>query len=178
MSYNILIELFGSIVNEDVQKDGVSFQDVAEEALEAVDERIGLDDVDKVFTGMNADATYALQDAVENMGLDVDVQAFYPNVNNIAEEDDIEWNQAWKNGFTWRNNKLFVDDEEDDEQDLVEIAVRLGDAGNNGEALIAHARRKGVDAMDINLDELVNKDEAYGDGATEAVAPEPEEAQA
>jgi len=174
----ILVEAFGSIVNQDLRVEDVDLEEVAAVGLQRIDDIIGLDGVETVYTGMNGDVTFALQDAVETLGLDVEIQAFYPNVSNIADEDDIDYNTAWKNGFTWRNNCLFVEDDEDDDRETVDATVRLGDAGNNGEALLQHARRKGVPALDINLDDLVDKDAAYGDGETAETVPDPEEAQA
>jgi len=178
MSKKFLIEAFGSPVSEEARLEDVDLEDVAAVGLQRLDATIGLDDVEKIYTGMNADVTYALMDAVETLDLDIEVQPFYPKVNDIAEEDDISYQDAWKKGFTWRNNRLFVNDEENDEQDLVDLTVRFGDAGNNGQALLQHARRKGVPALDFNLDDLVDKEAAYGDGETEAVAPDPEEAAA
>ena len=174
----ILVEAFGSIVNENLRVEDTDLDEVMAVALQRLDSIVGLDDVETVYTGMNGDVTFALQDAVETLGMDVEIQAFYPNVSEIAEEDDIEYNQAWKNGFTWRNNCLFVEDEEDDQRETVGLTVRVGDAGNNGEALLQHARRKGVPALDINLDELVQKDEAYGEAEDSEPVPDPDEAQA
>ncbi len=178
MSYNVLVEAFGSIVNEELQSEGVSLETVVRDGLEEIDLLIGLDSVDKIITGMNGDVTFALQDIVDEVGYDVEVSAFYPNVNRIAEEDDIEYQEAWKKGFTWRNNKVFTD-AEDDDTDTVDVCVRLGDAGNNGQALLQHARRKGVPAIDINLDHCIDRDAAYGGGqAADADASAEDEAQA
>jgi len=163
MSDKVLIEAFGSIVSEDTRNDDVSLEDAMDAALQRVDAIVGLDSVESIVTGMNADVTYALQDAVEASDRDIDVRAFYPNVNNIAEEDDVDYQTAWKQGFTWRNNRLFVNDEDDDEQEVVDLCVRVGDAGNNGNALLQHARRKGVPALGLNLDSMVDRSAAYGD---------------
>ncbi len=172
---SILVEAFGSIVNEDLRVEDVSLEDVMSVALQRIDNHavLSLDDVDKLYTGMNGDVTHALQDAIDTLDLDLEVQPFYPNVKNIQEEDDVDYQTAWKQGFTWRNNRLFVEDEDDDRQETVSAAVRVGDAGNNGEALLQHARRKGVVAIDINLDDLVERDLAYSSadsGSAEAEA--------
>lgn len=164
---HVLIEAFGSIVNEDLRSDEVSLADALENGLGRLSDFVDFSEVEKIYTGMNKDVTYALEDAVESMALDAEVNAFYPNVSNIAEEDDIEYNEAWKKGFTWRNNQLFVEDASDDERDHVSAAVRIGDAGNNGQALLQHARQKQVVAIDINLDDLIDRDAAYG-GSEEA----------
>jgi len=178
MSNNVLIEAFGSIVNEELRTEDVSLEDAMAVALQRLDTIVGTDDIDTIYTGMNGDVTHALQDAVDTLNLDVDVQAFYPNVKNIMEEDDIDYQTAWKQGFTWRNNRLFVNDEDDERQETVSLCVRVGDAGNNGEALLQHARRKGVPALDLNLDDLVEKNAAYGGSETEATVPDPDEAKA
>jgi hypothetical protein len=172
MTQKILLEAFGSIVNEDLRSEGVSLEDVLSAGLDELEAAINMSDVETIVTGMNGDVTHALQDAVEARDMDVDVDAFYPNVSNIADEDDIEYNEAWKKGFTWRNNKLFVADEDSDTE-TVDMTVRFGDAGNNGEALLQHSRRKSVPALDINLDRLVNRDAAYG-GGDEAASAEAE----
>lgn len=175
---NVLIEAFGSIVNDELRDDDVSLQDAMSEALDRVSEVVDMDAVETIYTGMNADVTFALQDAVEASDIDADVQAFYPNVQEIADEDDVEYQEAWKRGYTWRNNRLFVDDEDDDEQDLVDLVIRVGDAGNNGAALIQQARSKGVLAMDVNLDDMIDRDAAYGGGEQDADASQADEAQA
>lgn len=167
---NVLIEAFGSIVNEDIRDDDMSLEDLMAVALDRVSETVDFSDVDTVFTGMNADVTFALQDAVEASDIDADVQAFYPDVSSIAEEDDIDYNEAWKRGYTWRNNQLFVEDDENDQQELVDLVVRVGDAGNSGSALLDQARSKGVTGMDVNLDEFVDRDAAYGDADADAAA--------
>ncbi len=172
---SILVEAFGSIGNNELLKDDIALDDTMAVALQRLNKHPVLDfeSVDKIYTGMNGEITMALQDAIDTMGVDVEVQAFYPNVTDIQDEDDISYQEAWKKGFTWRNNVLFADNEDDDE-DTVDACIRVGDAGNNGEALLQHARRKGVLAIDINLDDLVNKDEAYGgqeaDSSAEAEA--------
>ncbi len=173
---HILLEAFGGITNEDIRKDDISLEDAMAVALQRISGHplLSLEEVETIYTGMNGDVTIALQEAVGNLDLDVEIQAFYPNVTDIQDEDDISYQEAWKKGFTWRNNVLFTDDEDDDEQEAVVAAVRVGDAGNNGEALLQHARRKGVAAIDLNLDDLVNKDKAYGgqeaDSSAEAEA--------
>ncbi len=168
----ILVEAFGSIVNEELRVEDVSLEDAMGVALQRIDNYsvLSLEGVDKIYTGMNGDVTHALQDAVEALDMDVEIQPFYPNVKNIQEEDDVDYQTAWKQGFTWRNNRLFIEDEDDDRQETVEAAVRIGDAGNNGEALLQHARRKGVVAIDINLDDLVERDLAYASSDDAAAA--------
>jgi len=91
----ILVEAFGSIVSEDLRNDGVSLQDAMSAGLDQLAEQIDLDSVEVIVTGMNGDVTHALQDVVEARDLDVDVQAFYPNVNDIAEEDDIDYDEGY-----------------------------------------------------------------------------------
>jgi len=170
---NILIEGFGAPINENLLADDVSdVQEVVAAGLDQLDTVLegGIESFDAIVSGMNASVTHALEDVVEERDLDVEVDPFYPNINNIMEEDDIEYQEAWKQGFTWRNNRVFVDDDEDDEQTLVSLAVRFGDAGNSGEELLRHARRKGVNTMDINLDDMVNRDAAYGDAEADADA--------
>lgn len=159
---HVLFEAFGSIVDEDLRQDDMSLEDLMVEALDRVSDVVDFSNVEKMYTGMNADVTFALQDAVEASDIDVDVQAFYPNVKSIAEEDDVEYNEAWKRGYTWRNNQLFVEDEENDQQDVVSLVIRVGDAGNNGSALLKQARSKGVTGMDVNMDDLIDRDAAYG----------------
>ncbi len=164
----LLIEAFGSIVNEELRQDGVSLEDVIDAGLDSIGAAVDLSDVEVIVTGMNGDVTFALQDAVEGRDdIDAEVAPFYPNVNRIAEEDDIDYQEAWKKGFNWRNNKVLTDSEDDDTE-VVDLTVRLGDAGNNGDALLKHSRRKGVPALDINLDHLVERDAAYGGGDAEA----------
>lgn len=165
---NVLIEVFGSVVNEELRKEGVSLDDVVNEAIDQLDGVMNMSGVETIYTGMNPEVTYALQDAIEASEFDADVQAFYPNVNEIAEEDDVEYQEAWKRGYTWRNNRLMVNDEEDDEQDIVDLVVRVGDAGNNGSALLKQARSKGVLGLDINLDSMIDRDAAYGGAEADA----------
>jgi hypothetical protein len=175
---NVLLEAFGSIVNDDLRQDDMSLEDLMVEALDRVSDVVDFSNVDTVYTGMNADVTFALQDAVEASDIDVDVRAFYPDVSNIAEEDDIEYNEAWKRGYTWRNNQLFVEDSENDQQELVSLVIRVGDAGNNGSALLKQARSKGVTGMDVNMDDLIDRDAAYGGNEQSADADADAEAQA
>lgn len=165
MTRTILFEAFGSIKNENMRKDGVTLDDVIAEAFTQLSEFVNFDDVERIYTGMNADVSYALIDHVNENDLDIEIRTFYPNVNNIAEEDDISRNEAWKKGYTWRNNKLFVEDEDND-QETVDLTVRVGDAGSNGSHLMQQSRQKGVPALDLNLDTLVNRDMVYGDGTT------------
>ncbi len=169
---NVLLEAFGSPVNEELRQDGVSLEDVLNAALDRIGEAVDLSSVETIITGMNADVTFALQDVVEARDdVDAEVSAFYPNVGRIAEEDDIEYQEAWKRGYTWRNNRLFVNDEEDEDQDVVDLVIRVGDAGNNGAALLKQARSKGVLGMDVNMDDMIDRDAAYGGGDSQADAP-------
>jgi hypothetical protein len=177
MSQNILIEAFGSIVNEDTRKDNVSLEDALVVGLQELGKFVDFEEVDQVFTGMNSEVTYALEDAVGGIDIpDMTVRAFYPNVNDIMEQDDVEYNEAWKRGYTWRNNQLFIEDTEDDERDTVDLCVRIGDAGSNGSALLQHARTKGVAALDLNIDQVVNRDKAYGSSDQKAAESEQAEA--
>lgn len=170
---SILIEGFGAPINEDLLADDVSdVQEVVAAAIDELDDVLagGIESFDALVSGMNASVTHALEDIVEERDLDVEVEPFYPNINNIMEEDGLEYQDAWQEGFTWRNNKCFVADEDDDEQTLVNLTVRLGDAGNSGEELLRHSRRKGVNSMDINLDDMIDRDAAYGDAEADADA--------
>ena len=167
MSRNILIEGFGSISDEDARQAGLSLEDVVQVGLKRLDDAIDLTTVDTIFTGMNQDFTYALQDAVaaiygDRDAYDIEVEAFYPDVQQFQEEDETSYSEAWKRGYTWRNNVLFGAIDSNEEQETVSLTVRFGDAGSNGQALLKHARRKGIHAMDFNLDDLIDRDEAYG----------------
>lgn len=165
-----LIETFGSINSKNNRKDGVSYDDVVLAGLMELDEVIGLDNIDQIVTGMTYSQEHPVTDALEN-GLDelgydgeVMIKKFYANVSNIAEEDDIEYNEAWKKGMQWRNRKVFTDD---NDAPTVNLAVRFGDAGPSGMEMLRSANRKGITTFGVNLDELVDRDVAYGDGDDE-----------
>lgn len=164
---NILFEMLSSITNEKYLQEDVSFEDVVAEAVETLQQYVDLENVDTIFTGMNENVTRTLTEHVEENNIDVEVTSFYPNVSKWAEEDGIDYNQAWKEGFTWRNNQLFTTAGDDE----VHLTVRVGDAGASGQALLEQSRQKGVDALDLNLDHLINRDAVYGEGSNTTKAP-------
>jgi len=178
MSQNILLEAFGSIKDKEAREDGVSLVDVLVDGLERVDQMISLDEIDTIVTGMSADVTYALEDAVDEMGLDIDVEAFWIDAEKWADEDDVSYNQGWQNGFTWRNDQVFIEDDDNEEQVLVDATVVLGDAGSSGLDLVRQSRQRGVPAMTFNLDDNVDRDVAYGDDESTDEADESEAAEA
>jgi len=158
---NVLLETFGSIVSEDNRKANLTLEDVVRVGLQNLDDLIGIDEVDQIITGMNADVTEALQQVVDEDDLNIEVRAFYPNVNDFREdEDEMSYREAWQEAYGWRNDCVFNPDHDSPTADLT---VRFGDAGSNGAELLAHSRRKGVTALDINLDDTVDKSAAYGD---------------
>lgn len=163
---NILFEMLSSITNEEYLQENVSFEDVVAEAVDTLQQYVNFEDVDTIFTGMNENVTRTLTQYVEENDIDVEVTSFYPNVSKWAEEDEIDYNQAWKEGFTWRNNQLFTTAGDDE----VHLTVRVGDAGASGQALLEQSRQKGVDALDLNLDHLIDRDAVYGNGDTTANA--------
>ena len=165
---NVLLEGFGAPLNENLLADDTDPVDVAQRAIDELDDYFGLDNIATIVTGMNTDFTHNLEDLLEDT--DVEVEPFYPNITNIMEEDDLEYQDAWKQGFTWRNNKVLINDEDDDDQTVVDLVVRLGDAGDNGQELLRHARRKGVNNFDINADDMIDRDAAYGDTEADAEA--------
>lgn len=170
MTQNVLLEAFGSITNENIRNEGVSLEDVAVEGLRRVDELLDLDEVGTIFTGMNEDFTNVLEDlAEESDEFDIEVQPFYPNIGDIMDEDDVDYNTAWQSGFNWRNGVL-LDRNPDEDQDSVQAVVRLCDASGSGEELVRQAYQKGALSVSINLDHLVDRDKAYGGGDSEADA--------
>lgn len=168
MTQTLLLELFGSIKNEEVRKDDVELVDVVEAAFDQLGEFVDFGEIDRIYTGMSKDVTYTLIDHVNDNDLDIEIRSFYPNVADIADEDGISYGEAWKRGFTWRNNQLFRDT--DDDQEVVDLAVRVGDAGSNGSHLLEQARRKGVPALDLNVDEVINRDLVYGEASESSTA--------
>ena len=157
MTQTLLFEMFGSIKNEELRKDDVEL----EAAFDQLSEFVDFGELERIYTGMNKDVTYGLMDYVNENNLNIEIRSFYPNVGDIADEDDISYSEAWKRGFTWRNNQLFK--ETDDDQEVVDLAVRVGDAGSNGSHLLEHARQKSIPALDINVDQVVDRDRVYGD---------------
>lgn len=160
--------MFGSIVSENARKDDVSLDDVAVTSLEELDVTVGgLDRIDEIVTGMthrrDRPVTNALENAVEALDADIEVTPFYANVSAIAEDDGIDYGEAWQRGIEWRNEKTFTPAEDEDDETKADLAVRVGDGGGNGAAMLKHARRKGVTGIDINVDQLVDRDVAYGD---------------
>lgn len=165
---NILFEMLSSITNDEYLQDGTSLEDVVAEAVEHLQQYVDFDNVETIFTGMNSEVTTELTKHVDENNIDVEVRRFAPNVSQWADEDDIEYKQAWQEAFTWRNNQLFTTAGDDE----VHLTVRVGDAGRSGQSLLEQSRRKGVDALDINLDNLIDRDAVYGDedATTEATA--------
>ena len=175
MNRNVVLEAFGSITNENARNDDVDLIDVAVAGLEEIDALVGLDNIGTIFTGMGPEFTNCLEEIEEhNDEFDIDVQPFYPNISNIMEEDDVDYNTAWKRGFQWRNGILF-DRDPDDDQYTVDLAVRLGDSASSGVPMLKRARRKGVTGIDINLDRLVDRDVAYGGEPEDELDAETEE---
>lgn len=164
---NILFEMLSSITVDQYLQDNLTLDDVVAEAVENLQQYVDLDEeIGTIFTGMNKDVTTALTKYVDENGIDVEVRPFYPDVSKWAEEDGIDYSQAWQEGFTWRNNQLFTNAGDDQ----VHLTVRVGDAGRSGQALLEQSRQKGVDALDINLDNLIDRDAVYGENDSSAEA--------
>lgn len=164
----LLIESFGALTTAETYENAqLTREDVAEAALTELDNTIGLTNVHTIITGMNAKFTYALQDVTETGAFShIDIQPFYPDVKSIMQREDLDYQDAWKQGYNWRNNKVMIPDEDDASQTIVDLVVRVGDAGNNGEELLKQARRATIGAFDINLDNMIDKNTAYGDNST------------
>lgn len=171
----IVLEAFGSIKNEDLRLDDVSLQTVMETALDRVDSIISLDEVDSIITGMDQEVTYALMDAVEASEHDVEVDPDYfdrDTIEGFGDEDD-DFQQKWRLAYNLRNRNLLSDTTSDEEfgSEPVDAVVRVGDAGSNGEELLRQARRKGVPAVDVNIDkQTLDLDAAYGGDEEQAEA--------
>lgn len=158
MTRKILIEAFGALTTNDTYSGDLDRETIAEATLQEIDSLIDLSSIDTIVTGMNPEFTYALQHAINALDLDINVNAFYPDVNSIKEQDNISYQEAWQRGYTWRNNKLFVANDSNDQQTVVDAAIRVGDADSSGVAMLEQARRKNVPAIDINLNGLIDRD--------------------
>lgn len=174
----VLLEAFGSIKDEDhrisINDEPMDYDTVIAEGINHLNELGVLNEVDEIVTGMDAETTYAVEDAIEAQDIDVEVDAFYPDVTSIQEEDDLDYQTAWQQGFNWRNGVCFADNSDEDRGDQpVKMAVRLGDAGNSGMKMLEDATRKSVSTLNVNLDQYVDLDSAYG---SESDAPEEVEA--
>lgn len=171
MTRKILIEAFGALTTNDTYSGDLDRETIAKATLQELDSLIDLSSIDTIVTGMNPEFTYALQHAINSLNVDINVNAFYPDVNSIKEQDNISYQEAWQRGYTWRNNKLFVANDSNDQQSVVDAAVRVGDADSSGIAMLEQARRKNVPAIDINLDGVVDRDLAAlaSDGENETL---------
>jgi len=140
MNKFVHLDGFGSPVSEEARLDDVDLEDVAAIGLQRLGKDTHLNSIEKIYTSTSMDFTHALRNAVKKLDLDIEVEEFYP-----------------------RGTKPLRISDRDIDQKLVDLCVRFGDAEDNGQTLLRHAKRKGVPALDINLDDLVDKETAYAD---------------
>lgn len=153
----IVAETFGAVNNEDALT--ADRHEVVRGVLQRLRDLLGDISGATFITGMNEEYTYALLDVIDEDNLDMDVEVFYPPVNDIMEEDDVSRPEAWQRGYTWRNAQALSGD------DAASIVLRLGDHGDNGQALLRQARHEGAIAIDMVLEEYFDPEVAYEDQA-------------
>lgn len=159
----ILLELAGSVKSEACRKDDVTLEHVILEALSHLEQRmhVDMDELDGIVTGVDYEVTEAMRRVVDERYDDLDVKHFFPKINKIREEDNVPYDEAWQSGFEWRNLQL-LDPNEDSDYPAVDFVVRVGDASNSLQQMLKMAGNKNVPAVNLQVDNLVDRDVAYG----------------
>lgn len=152
----LVFEAFGSIKDEETRDDDASLEDVVKAALERL--AVPLSHIDTIVTGMDPDVTYALEDVVEDLDADIHVRALYPDNWDELVEEHGDRATAFKEYFSWRNRALAEGSEDYEPADMF---VRVGDASYDGVELLSQGKSKRVPAVDINMDDMIDRDKAY-----------------
>lgn len=162
----VLVEMFGHYKNEETRMtteegDTIPLKEIARAMFQKAG--VGLDSIDVIHTGMDAEVTEALEELAEESEYDVEVEAFYPNVKDwIANSDDLtedDYGKAWGEAFSWRNRCLMLESKED--YDDVDFTIVGMDSSRSGEGLTRDARKYGSVVIQAPLKEYVDWDAVF-----------------
>ncbi|WP_435181465.1 hypothetical protein [Halorussus sp. AFM4] len=172
-STEVLVEMFGHYKNEETRmttEDGetIPLKEIARAMFQKAG--VGLETIDVIHTGMDAEVTEALEELAEESEFDVEVEVFYPNVKDwIANSDDLtedDYGKAWGEAFSWRNRCLMLESKEKyDDADFTIVGM---DSSRSGEGLTRDARKYGNVVIQAPLKEYVDWDAVFDDEEEES----------
>jgi len=171
----VLVEMFGHYKNEDERMttkegDTIPLKEIARAMFQKAG--VALETIDVIHTGMDAEVTEALEELAEESDADVEVEAFYPNVNDwIANSDEFtedDYGKAWGEAFSWRNRCLMLESKKD--YDNVDFTIVGMDSSRSGEGLTRDARKYGNVVIQAPLKEYVDWDAVFDEEEEESAS--------
>ncbi len=163
----ILVEMFGHYKNEEkrVTDDGevIPLWRIAKTMFHKAG--FPLSAIDTIYTGMDKDVREALETLIKKEEADVELEPFFPLVSDWIQDHDKytedDYDEAWKEAFSWRNRALMLESKED--YPTVDFTIFGTDGSHAGTGLQHDASKYDTVSMAIPMKGYVDWDAVFDD---------------